>query len=1370
MDKTEVKAHEEIRRLKGLLKRQSAEFEAAKAAFESERSVWRAITSEKAKIEADFRRSEARYAEAFVNSPVALLETDVSACLAYMQDLRNSGIEDLAKHAEEHPEAVRECMGRMRFTAANKAALDLYKAVSLEVLQEGFPIFVERAAQEYLVADFLALAEGKARAEREGVHWTTEGKPLVVNSRWSRLVGSDPADMRLLFCDIDVTAKKEAEEAVREKTEEFNTFFDVALDLLCIADTSGTFRKVNVTWEKTLGYAIDELEGKSFLGFVHPDDIPGTLQAIEQLSSRKEVTGFTNRYRCRDGSYRWIEWRSFPAGDLIYAAARDMTERLAVEEALREREGAYRALFDDSPAGLIEVDTSQPVAYIEGLRESGVRDFALYFDDHPEIGRECYSRFRFLRINKAALDMYGVEDLDGFASGATRYLRETPPAVFKEGFLTLAEKRRGYEREQTRVRRDGSTISVHSKWTVLSGYEQTYGRMIFCDQDITERKKAEEDLRGKAAFLEAVVNSSLDGILVNDNVWNNLFVNRRTAELWKVPQRIVDEGDQEEWRRHVDSMVKDRERFARQITYFRDHPDETLHDELELVDGTVLERYSSAALGKDGRHYGMVWAFRDITERKLAERAIAESEERFRTAIENSNDGVAIISGQKHLYVNRRWLEIFGYDSPDEVVGRAAPIMVLHPDDRDVVRSYREARARGEEAPTRYAFRAIKKSGEVVHVDTSISPGSYHGEPVFFSFVRDISALRQGEEELRKARDAAEQAARAKSEFLANMSHEMRTPMNAVVGLTRLALKTDPLPQLRDYLTKIDSSARILLGIINNVLDFSKIEARKLTINVTGFHLGKLMKEVTDIFAFEAEGKGLRLVTRAAPDVPEVVVGDPLRVSQVLVNLLGNAVKFTDSGTITVTADTLEREEGKAVLHLSVRDTGIGMSQKQKEKLFQPFTQIDSSTTRRHGGTGLGLSISRELVRLMGGEIAVESAPGEGSIFSFTVPVGYADDPAAATALTHRVGRVRDEEDWESSHRLAGARVLLVEDNAINMQVAREILEGFGLAVEEAEGGGKAIETLEKGASSLDAVLLDIQMPDVDGYEVARTIRNRLALLSLPIIAMTAHVGDDERRRCLDAGMNDHVEKPIEPRKLMTTLSRWVAPHEGGSFRANARGDAGDREKSKRKISLPGIDVEAGITRLAGNRALYTKLFMRFCREHRDAVDAIKTAVASGDMEGARRMAHTLKGTSGNLAAFGVHQAAAAVEKALGEDRGPRLDPALDELARALALVVALEGVFAVAPEDGTDGKARVAAEKDEDSGELLRNLYVLLVKRNLKGRHAFARLKARLTGEDFRENLRLCEGALGRLDYAEAMEQVEAIARRLGVGLHEGR
>ncbi|SFN34666.1 PAS domain S-box-containing protein [Formivibrio citricus] len=781
--------------------------------------------------------------------------------------------------------------------------------------------------------------------------------------------------------------------------------------------------------------------------------------------------------------------------------------------------------------------------------------------------------------------------------------------------------------------------------------------------------------------------------------------------------------------------------------------------------------------------------FVDLTERYAAEEQIRELGELNLRVIDSTPSGIVVCgaSGETVManqaaaaILGTRTEQLIGFNLLDNQVTRQSGIAALG----------LETLQTGQR--NHFEDRITTSFGRDIWISVDFTRIRMRGENLVLGVISDLTPFKEVEETLKEAKRAAESASRSKSDFLANMSHEIRTPMNAVIGLAQLALTTELTPKLRDYLEKIHFSSKSLLGILNDILDYSKIEAGRLDVEEVEFSLDEVLQSTGNLFLTSAEEKGIEVVYAVDPSIPQVLVGDPLRLGQVLNNLIGNAIKFTEGGVITVSMRVKSRTEGRVELEFSVADTGIGMTAEQLGRLFAPFTQADASTTRRYGGTGLGLAICRRLVELMGGNIVAESVAGKGSVFRFTVSCGapamscnvppldhlrvlVVDDlessrtalsrilkswsytvteaDSAETALAilkdnpagfdvalidwqmpgadglELAAHIRDKaymssgasgmllmimvtaharEELEAAARqhgvssvltkpvtpsdlfdalaalvannegqaallrkyqpvrtrkLAGARVLLVEDNIINQQVAREFLTLAGLEVMCASNGQEAIELLEQ--EKFDAVLMDLHMPQMGGLEATRHIRSQACWSNLPIIAMTAAAMAQDREACLAAGMNDFVAKPIEPEKLLLTLQRWVGNEVNKTMPAGKPGKEPFPE-------LPGFELRRVQRMLGGDFSAFRRLLAYFQRDFCALEANLKQAIADGDWESASSMVHAVKGASGNIGAETLYQSARLLENEL---RAHGDLPSLEEFLQALrtALQVAVE-------------------------------------------------------------------------------------------------
>ena len=817
--------------------------------------------------------------------------------------------------------------------------------------------------------------------------------------------------------------------------------------------------------------------------------------------------------------------------------------------------------------------------------------------------------------------------------------------------------------------------------------------------------------------------------------------------------------------------------------------------------GLTVE-YGTTPIVKDGAILGAVVSFADITRRKHAEEQLRETERFYRSVLELAPDGLIVADAKGVVRLaNARCEQLFGY-TRDDLIGRSVE-MLVPANLRSGHAALREAFHRSpvaREMGANRELRAVRKDGSEFPVEIGLSPLPARGSDgtLVAVSIRDVTERKDQEKALRLAKARAEEATATKSMFLANMSHEIRTPMNAILNMTGLALDANLPPKPHQFISVAHSSARNLLGILNDILDFSKIEADKLFLEESPFSLREVLEEVTETFRSVVIQKHVELITHALPTVPDRLRGDALRFRQVLTNLLSNAFKFTEKGEVLLKAEIAEETTpGEVLLRVSVRDTGIGISTEQQQRLFQSFTQADSSTTRKYGGTGLGLVISRRLARLMGGDLTVESTPGKGTTFVFmarlgvdaqpeiparVAPIGVAERPvlivedtetsrdlletllrswsiptvSVATAedglamLERRnqkgardpfglvvldwmlpgmngldaAERIRAREETttlpivlisayagkEEEARAAAlgvdvflpkpitasslfdavveaqgarvhaarraldaplerefdVRVLLAEDNEANQLVASELLSRLGIELDIASNGREALEMIRAAPERYAAVLMDVQMPEMDGLAATRALRGDPSFRNLPIIAMTANAMKADLDACAAAGMNDQITKPIERRAMLQTLRRWLPGRpkpkdaDPGARDSESRHTAPASEQDD-NWKLEGIDVAGSLERLGLEFDSFKRMLIKFADGQGATLDALRAAVDASDYDAVARHAHSIAGASGNLGANGLRASAKALERA-GREHAENLSRLLADL------------------------------------------------------------------------------------------------------------
>ena len=1132
----------------------------------------------------------------------------------------------------------------------------------------------------------------------------------------------------------------------------------------------------------------------------HPEDMRDLKHAIDASAQSMTPCNQNLRVEPAPGHMHWVNLTASPKkqddGSIVWTGfIQSIDELKQRDEKVQEVLEQQNVLFDNIPSGL--------VFSADGLIRQINTSFSTMVGAQPED-----------LINHSAAFLFGSgKAQDAFNARAVPQLDEGRRVV-EEGIYLRFDGTPFY------ARLAGRRVNVR-------GFDRA---TIWVVEDISERQQMAAQLTDQARFQSALIDTIPYPVFYKAADTRFLGVNRAYEESMGVRRedllgkRVLDLdylplADRVTYQAEDEATIAQSSRVRREMLI--PFADGRLHETLYFVAG-----FAHA----DGTPAGLVGTFVDVSEQKAAERAITEVAQEQKVIFEAVSLGV-LLTVQRQIKRCNSAMEAMFVSPPGALLGQSTEI--LYPSQSDFEQIGQSAYAAIEKGELAFYESQYQRR------DGSLFWASVHGRALDMAHpdwgcvwvFEDITPKKLAAQELQRAKEAADAASLAKGNFLANMSHEIRTPMNAIIGMAHLALKTGLTPRQHDYISKIQLAGQQLLSIINDILDFSKVEAGMLTVEHIPFELDKVLQNVATVIVDRANAKGLEIICDVASDVPQNLIGDPLRLGQVLINYANNAIKFTEQGDISVVVRLADGPQRPGLLRFEVQDTGIGLSQEQIGRLFQSFQQADSSTTRKYGGTGLGLAISKNLVELMGGAVGVESTPGVGSTFWFTACLDLGetkprmhlsrlelqrkrvlvvdDNEHAAHVLSDLLGsfgfavvsvqsgaaaieRVKLEAsqtqafdfvllDWQmpgmdgvetarriqdlgldapprlvivtaygreevirSAHDvgiddilvkpvgasllfdtmlrllghssdqagltrvahaasaidsqldpLRGARILVVEDNELNQQIAMELLGDAGFAVDLAGDGQIALTMLaqmHQQHTPYDIVLMDMQMPVMDGVQATLEIRKNPGYTDLPVVAMTANAMQVDRQRCLAAGMNDFVTKPIEPRDLWQALARWIHPREGlGQPVTNPRQpvSAGNAEDEEMPQHVSGLDTRLGLRHVMGKKTLYLSLLRRFVNGQQTALQPIAQALDTGDTATAERLVHTLKGLAGNIGASPLQAAMEKVETALREQAPPTtvralLAPAANLLATLLAELQAQLPEQAVKPESST--------------------------------------------------------------------------------------
>ncbi|MCH1929620.1 PAS domain S-box protein [Shewanella sp. A25] len=1196
-----------------------------------------------------------------------------------------------------------------------------------------------------------------------------------------------------------------------------NAVLEAAPEAMLIVDQSGQIIFTNTQCQQLFGYTPQEMLEMQIEALL-PEDIKQThvrdrIQFFKEGRDRPMANARNVRAVKADGEefIAEIALSTLPVDingrKQVAASIRDMTQKLAVEQKIRDSELRFRGLVTNIPSAVYRT-------------RIGAEWVMEYVSDNI-VDITGYAASQFIENRQRTF--------------ASLILEEDLPECHKQIDRALAEQET-FEVEYRIHHRDGSVRWVHEKGKASyteEGFPLWFDGSI---DDITESKLAIVELEASRKQLTSITESipctvyQLRWISPSERSFTFLsgaafhMLGQHREDLIEnfnlIAERIFDD-ERADIVLALTGRSDDRLQWVREFRYR--HPNGSIR---------WMEAGASGRAEDDGV---MIWNgyIMDITSRKKIEEELEVSEAHFRALFDGSTISIVNVDIKGVILdCNDQYCTEMG-QSREELCGNSI-FEVLSLQNKDDAKAQFKELAEGRVTEYRGERRFVRQNGELLWMSVNVS-ALFDSQGQFESAVVsmvDMTELKTLSNELMLAKEEADAASKAKGDFLANMSHEIRTPMNAIIGMSQLCLQTNLDPKQQNYVEKIERASKALLSIINDILDFSKIEAGKLDIESVPFQLDTMLEDLSDMFSEKAANKQLELLFAVAPNVPRHLFGDSLRLGQVLINLMNNAIKFTERGEVLLSLNLVEQQNDDVVLRFSVRDSGIGLTDEQQAKLFKSFSQADTSTTRKYGGTGLGLAICKQLVELMGGTIGVESQFGHGSTFYFTVKLHISsgqklaiaqelegmsilvvDDNATARdimrttleSMGFRVDTVRSGEeavtrctqqdyavaliDWKmpqmdgletarqminqaknppkilmvSAHAnqdflhqieelelagyiskpispsrlldgimnaigrtgvlpvrrnnetldpkmlipLKGKRILLVEDNEMNIEVATEFLEQVGVILSIATNGQIALDKL--GQQSFDLVLMDCQMPVMDGYQATKALRKRPELADLPVIAMTANAMAGDKEKCIEAGMNDHVAKPIEVNILYQTLLDYLGDKElpvqentEPASEVKAKPINTDPSDVVKWPEHPELDIDRGLQLVQNSTRLYQRIFDRFASSQRNVVEQVNKAMSAGKADEAVRIAHTLKGLAGNLSSNKLVTLARQLEQNLGESA-----PYQDELDQIKVLVASICDAIDRAKPEAVEVEVSDVAQLPKE--ELVQALTVLI-------------------------------------------------------------
>ncbi|SFM60057.1 PAS domain S-box protein [Methanolobus profundi] len=1041
-----------------------------------------------------------------------------------------------------------------------------------------------------------------------------------------------------LFC-CTITERKNAESKLRENEEILRLFIEHAPVSLAMLDRDMRHVATSRHWMNAFSLGDMDITGMS-----HYELIPLTdneyYKAIHQRALKGEIIRKEEDcIKLPDGTLHWSRWEVRPwktadgtiGGIIIFTE--DITERKNAEEKLKYSMSLLNASLESTAEGILIVD-----------REQKITKWNSKFAEMWQITEEILSSHEDSNAVNSILSQ--LSNPDEFVARVKQIYARQEEASFDN--IEFA---------------DGRIFERYSLPQKVG--EDIVGR-VWSFRDITEHKNAENKLRESEALLREV------GKIAKIGGWELEVESSKaswTPEVARLHETdVVDDlesgldrfppGSREILEKAVNDAIEKREPYDLELEFVSE---KGTHKWIRTIGHPLIKNDKVVKL------YGTL---QDITEQKKSEETLREKTEELEAYFTSSLDLLCIANTKgEFIRLNPVWEKVLGY-SIDELEGHAF-LDFVHPEDLGATTAIITELANQRQI-VNFQNRYRANDGSYRWIEWNSMP---RGEMIYAA-ARDITERKLTEEklqeyadqlktkniELDKALIRAEGATKAKSEFLANMSHEIRTPMNGVIGMTNLLLTTWLSEEQKQYADTIKKSGESLLGLINDILDISKIEAGKLDMEELDIDLKDILKELEFLLSVKAHDKGLKLTCTTETDVPAYIKTDPFRLKQILLNLGSNAVKFTDKGEVVIHVSLVSEIDPNVTLRFSVKDTGIGIPDDKIDLLFNKFTQADASTTRNYGGTGLGLAISRQLVDMMGGEIGVDSQEGKGSEFWFTISVEKHFKNTGSNATEQKIYDVTDQEGIKRYN--TDLRILVVEDNIVNQNVAKSILRKLGISADIANNGVEALKTLEENTYAL--VLMDVQMPEMDGFETTRQIRNlQSAVLDhhVPIIAMTAYAMKGDKERCYEAGMDDYISKPIEFQPLIRVLNKWSTVLEEVPI------NDVPSENKDRQQELPIFDSQSFMERMMDDMDIARKIIDIFLKSTPNLIDDLKDAIDKGDISSINSNAHSLKSSCANLSGIILSNLAGEIEVATMSEKIGTIRKIIPEIEKEFELL-----------------------------------------------------------------------------------------------------